>query len=294
MFSKRDIMNMEGIMVLQAIKDNAGKRNAAKRLNTSVDTLNKYLMNLEAELGVSLVSSDEKGCKLTEYGEKVLEVTGNIKKSLQQAYSVVETEKTIKGDVRIAYDRNLRCNIYNRTLGDALEKHPQMAIHVDMLDSLHDMNDLSYDVYLGYNIPKGKDLVVVASKEVECGYFASFEYIQKNSIPNDLDDLAKNHRLIFRHDTWKECETSKYLVSKAKKAVCYSNSVYVIKKMVMGGAGISVMPVYFAKEKAGLFYIDNIPCEQKLTMYLVSHRSVKDLPKVRVVLDYYQSIINEI
>ena len=28
MFSKRDIMNMEGIMVLQAIKDNAGKRNA--------------------------------------------------------------------------------------------------------------------------------------------------------------------------------------------------------------------------------------------------------------------------
>ena len=58
MFSKRDIMNMEGIMVLQAIKDNAGKRNAAKRLNTSVDTLNKYLMNLEAELGVTLVSSD--------------------------------------------------------------------------------------------------------------------------------------------------------------------------------------------------------------------------------------------
>ena len=294
MFSKRDLMNMEGIMVLQAIKDNAGKRNAAKRLNTSVDTLNKYLMNLEAELGVPLVSSDERGCTLTDYGEKVVEVAGSIKKSLQQAYSVVDPDRKVKGEVKIAYDRNLRCNIYNKTLGDALAAHPDMSIHVDMLDYVPDLSHLSYDIYLGYEVPKGKDLVVVASKEVECGYFASFDYIQKNSFPKDLEDLAKNHRLIFKHNEWKDYETSRYLVQKAKKAVCYSNSTYVINKMVMGGAGISIMPVYFAKEKAGLVYIDNIPCEPKLTMYLVSHRSVKDILKVRVALDYYIDIINSI
>ena len=292
MFSKRDIMNMEGIMVLQAIKDNAGKRNAAKRLNTSVDTLNKYLVNLEAELGVTLVSSAEKGCKLTEFGEKVLEVTGSIKRSLQQAYSVVDTDKTVKGEVRIAYDNNLRCNLYNKTLGEALAKYPDMSVHVDMLNTVPDLSHLSYDIYLGYDIPKGKDLVVLASKEVECGYFASFDYVQQNSFPKDLDDLAQNHRLIFKHGEWKNYETSRYLVKNAKKAICYSNSTYVIKKMVMGGVGISIMPIYFAVEKAGLVYMDNIPCESKLTMYLVSHRSVKDLPKVRVALEYYMELFD--
>lgn len=206
MFSKRDLMNMEGIMVLQAIKDNAGKRNAAKRLNTSVDTLNKYLMNLEAELGVPLVASDERGCTLTEFGEKVLEVTVDIKRSLQQAYSVVDTARTVKGEVRIAYDNNLRCNLYNKTLGEALAKYPDMSVHVDMLNMVPDLSHLSYDIYLGYDIPKGKDLVVLASKEVECGYFASFDYIQQNSFPKDIDDLAKNHRLIFKHGEWKNYE----------------------------------------------------------------------------------------
>ena len=64
MFSKKDLMNMEGIMMLHAIKKSSGKRNAAKFLNTSIDTLNKYLNNLESELGVKLVASDEKGCKI--------------------------------------------------------------------------------------------------------------------------------------------------------------------------------------------------------------------------------------
>ena len=60
----------------------------------------------------------------------------------------------------------------------------------------------------------------------------------------------------------------------------------------MGGVGISIMPVYFAVEKAGLVYMDNIPCEAKLTMYLVSHRSVKDIPKVRVALEHYMELFD--
>ena len=36
MFSKKDLMNMEGIMMLHAIKKSSGKRNAAKFLNTSL------------------------------------------------------------------------------------------------------------------------------------------------------------------------------------------------------------------------------------------------------------------
>lgn len=74
MFSKRDLMNMKGIMMLHAIKKYGGKRTAAKFLNTSIDTLNKYLSNLENELGVKLVASDEKGCFLTPKGEQVTEM----------------------------------------------------------------------------------------------------------------------------------------------------------------------------------------------------------------------------
>ena len=153
-------MNMEGIMMLHAIKRSAGKRNAAKFLNTSIDTLNKYLNNLETELGVKLVASAEKGCTLTEKGERVVEIADVIKKNLQQAYAVAPLEKNVKGEVRIAYERDARSNMYVY-LGDLLTQYPDISLYIDTFDEVPDMNKMSYDICISYNIPKGDDTVIV-------------------------------------------------------------------------------------------------------------------------------------
>ena len=78
------------------LKKSSGKRNAAKFLNTSIDTLNKYVNNLESELGVKLVASDEKGCTLTPKGEKVVAIADVLKQHLQQAYAIVPSETNVK------------------------------------------------------------------------------------------------------------------------------------------------------------------------------------------------------
>ena len=45
--NKKDVMNIEGLFILSAIARNSGKRQASKEYNTSVDTINKYIDNLE-------------------------------------------------------------------------------------------------------------------------------------------------------------------------------------------------------------------------------------------------------
>ena len=132
MFSKKDLMNMEGIMMLHAIKKSSGKRNAAKFLNTSIDTLNKYVNNLESELGVKLVASDEKGCTLTPKGEKVVAIADVLKQHLQQAYAIVPSETNVKGEVRIAYERDARSNMYV-CLEELLEQSPDLSLFIDTL-----------------------------------------------------------------------------------------------------------------------------------------------------------------
>ena len=160
MFTKRDLMNMEGIMMLHAIKKSAGKRNAAKFLNTSVETLNKYLNNLEHELGVKLVSSYERGCILTEKGEAVVEIADIIKQNLQQAYAVVPLEDDVRGEVRIAYERDARSNMFV-CLAEVLEQYPDITLYIDTVDTVPDMTKMAYDICMCYSVPRGDDLVVV-------------------------------------------------------------------------------------------------------------------------------------
>jgi len=293
MFSKKDLMNMEGIMMLHAIKKYSGKRNAAKFLNTSIDTLNKYLNNLESELGVKLVSSDEKGCRLTEKGEKVVEIADHIKMHLQQAYAIVPAETTIKGEVRVAYERDVRSNMYVY-LGELLEQSPELSVYIDTFDQAPDMSKMTYDISMSYSIPRGDDLVVVYSKKVSFGFFASSDYLVRHSYPKDMADLLKNHRLLVKNSGWWQSNEGKRTLQKAEKGICFSNSTFVINDLAISGSGIAIMPMNFVRGGHGMVCLDNIPCEVEAEIYLITHRSIKDIPKIRTVLNNYKKILEQL
>ncbi len=293
MFSKKDLMNMEGIMMLHAIKKSSGKRNAAKFLNTSIDTLNKYLNNLESELGVKLVASDEKGCTLTEKGEKVVEIADIIKQNLQQAYAIVPTETDVKGEVRIAYERDARSNMYV-CLGELLEQSPSLSLYIDTFDKAPDMNKMAYDVCISYSVPRGDDLVVVYSRKIKFGFFASSEYLAKHSYPQDREDLLKNHRLLIKNEGWWQTPEAKKMLQKAQKGICFSNSTFVVNDLAISGSGVAVMPMNFIRGGHGMVCLDNIPCNIEATLYLITHRSIKDIPKIRTVLNYYKKMLEKL
>lgn len=293
MFSKRDLMNMEGIMMLHAIQKYGGKRTAAKFLNTSIDTLNKYLSNLENELGVKLVASDEKGCFLTPNGEQVTEIAEEIKNNLQQAYNVAPISSDIKGEVKIIYESNVRSNFYIRHLRDFLDKYSNLSIFVDTCNLVPNMSNLDYDICLSYHIPKGNDLVVVAERKTPCGFFASQKYLENHDYPQNIEDILLYHRLILKRDCKKWVEEAPKFMRNARR-LFLSNSTFAVNDMIMNGGGIGIMPTNFAKEGVGLVCLDNIPCETNSIIYLVTHDSIKDIPKIRVVLNYYKDILKNL
>jgi len=283
-------MNVEGIMMLHAIQKVAGKRNAAKYLHTSIDTLNKYLGNLETELGVKLVASDEKGCLLTPKGKKVVEIAELIKGNLQQVYAVAPLDADIKGEVRVAYDSNVRSNLYTMNLQNFLDKYPRLSVFMDSFYCTPDMSNLGYDISLSYHIPKGEDLVVITERETPCCFYASKVYLENHGCPHTMDDILTNHRLVLKQDCWKWVKDGRALFQKACKGLCVSNSTFVVNDIVLNGGGIGIMPVNCMLERQGLVRLD-VPCVASSTIYLVSHRTVKDLPKVRALLDYYKDLL---
>ena len=293
MFSKKDLMNLESIVMLYAVKKHAGKIHAARRLSTSIDTLNKYLERLEGDLGTKLISINDRRCSLTVNGEKVAEVAEQIIGCLHKAYAVVSMEAEVKGEVRVAYDRNVRCNMYAKNLSKFLDTYPDISMVIDTFDMVPDLSDISYDLCLTYDIPKGDDLTIILARNVSCGFFASSAYLKTHHYPQNIDDLLDNHRLVLRN-SWKINGTIKHLLQKAQKPPCISNSSFVVNDIIVNGGGVGIMPLSFTKDGLGLVCLDNIKCDAMLTVYLLSHKSVKDIPKVRVVLEYYKNLLQNL
>ena len=83
MISKQDIAKLEGLLMLVALAENNSKKKVAESLSLSVDTLNKYLADLEKELGIKLVTSNGRGSVLTHEAQHIIKMGFDVKKVIR-------------------------------------------------------------------------------------------------------------------------------------------------------------------------------------------------------------------
>lgn len=295
MFSKKDKTILEGLMILGSIKKHATKAATAKALNTSADTLNKYLSYLETEFNTKLVSTTERGCSLTPDGIKLAELADQLKNCLYQIYAAQTSQTdTLSGEIRIAYDKDIRCNLQTRKIQEFYSSYPGVSIIADTYDNTPDIAHLGYDICLSCGIPPGNDIVIIASRQITCGYFASAYYLATHTLPRDEEDIFKNHRLILKKDYWNRIENNNKLLGSSAYKPFVSNSTIILTELVANSCGIAVMPLYFARNCPGLVHLEHIKCAAFVTIYLTSQRFIKDIPKVRTALDYYKQLFKNL
>ena len=294
MYSKKDLSIIEGIMMLNAVKEHSSKRLAAKYLNVSLDTLDKYLHMLEGELGTKLLIATGRGCYLTKFGEQVLRNIILLKKCVNNICMMKEIDNHICGKVDIAYDINVRGNFPSNSIHNLFKKYPEITLQICSTIGVPDMSHINHDICLSYEIPKGEDLVVICSRTIPCKFFASSEYLKLNSRPQTLQDLILNHRLILRQDNWKDLNHFAQIDEKQCKGVSLTDSAFVVSDVAANSGGIGVMPYYQNTIEQRLVCLDNLECPAANTLYLISHKTRKDIPRVRAVLNYYKDIIDNL
>lgn len=289
MFSKKDLSNLEGVFMLSAVDGFGGKRKAAEALGTSIDTINKYIENLEANLGLKLIYSSDRGSKLTMDGGRVIKCMTKMQDALRELYKIPGKQGIVKGEVRVAMNPGVRASMRSAKFTEFFEKYPELSVVTLTTEGDPDMRDHSYDLGICYDLSPNSNLVLICRKQIYCGFFASAEYLAKHGYPQNREDMMENHKVVVRcHDgavsnLWKE------ILRDAKHKVYGSNSLWDINDVVQSGVGIGVMPLYFAEE--GIVCLDNIKCNCDLYFNLVAHSDTKDLPKNRAVIDFYKEML---
>lgn len=296
MITKRDINNIESLLLLLAVTQYANKRKASKALNMSVDTINKYIDNLEQDLSLKLLYSDSRGTNLTENGKKVLESALRITDIIHTMYSAtIENTDMLSdcsGTVRVAMSLGINANLRPSCVKDFFDQYPNITIISTVTTGAPQLDDMTYDIGLTNKEPTSPNIVIIRELTVECGFFASPEYLDTHGYPRDFNDMLAKHHIVTTVDTLSYINGWKDALKKAAFVSINTTSHNSLVALVHAGIGIAVLPLFYKRE--GLVCLDNLPCESSLKFYLCAHKNVKDIPRVRAVINFYTAMLDKI
>ncbi len=290
----KDINLLQAICYLQIIEKYAGKKQAAQRFGVSIDTLNKYIDNLEQELGYKVLSSNVRGSFLTPRGKELLKKSAIIESVLDDVKSNAEEGKEIAGEVRVAISSIAASALFSKDLVSFQEQYPQIKL-LHLIRNEDGQNAVPFsdvDIALSLSLPTDSDSVVICSKKIEFGFFAAPQYISKYGCPQNMEDLIANHQIVNKIGYEKYIEGWADVLKKAKSNNFATNVSYYMYEVLKNGLGIGIMPLRFKQE--GMFYLEHLPCESNISLHLITHLGCKDIPKNRAVLNYYKDLLQEL
>lgn len=292
--NRKDLDLLEAISTLKTIDKCSGKKQAAQEFGVSVDTLNKYIDNLENEVGYKVLASSGRGSYLTSRGTGLVEKAAAIESILDSIKVGFSDKKDISGEVRVGMSLMISSILMPHDINEFFMRYPNISlIGTVVLDSdINDSKISNVDIALTFEVPSSPDLVVIHSKKIELGYFASPQYLSRYGYPVDLEDMQNNHRILSKLDSEKYIKGWGEFLKKAKYK-CYStNSTFALYEVLRNGLGIGLMPLRYKDE--GMVCLDNIKCESNVVFYLVTHTNSKNIPKIRAVLNYYKELMDNI
>lgn len=183
MISKKDIANLESILLLRAVEQHAGKRKASEALNTSVDTINKYLDNLEQELGVKLLSTSSRGSNLTNVARRIADKAGKVKEILDDIYSIRHENKEVKGEVRVFLSMGFASYLVPHDLSVLFDLYPELSVNSVTTLDFPKLHEADYDIAITYANIDEQNLSLITEKKIKCRLFciAAVPYPQRIS-----------------------------------------------------------------------------------------------------------------
>ena len=295
MLTKKDINKMSGLLYLLSVTQNKSKRKASESLSTSIDTLNKYISELEQDLGLKIFSNDGHGSIISPQGQEVLVLAEELNEILRRLNGIALSSNQIGGQVKIGVEEGVSQTLFNNKIIDFFMNYPDLHIVSSCCENVNQINLHTIDVLLSYTMPSSNTMSLCHSSVLPCGLFASKSYIDKFGFPNTLHELVNEHHFcenpnyIRQIQGWKEFR-------KLLRHISYSaNSVYMVNNMVSAGGGIGLLPLHHKHDN--LLNIGQCLTETGIdfsyNIHLLAHPKTLAYPKIAAVLNLLQQVMSE-
>jgi DNA-binding transcriptional LysR family regulator len=275
----------DDIYVFTKVAEHKSITAASVKLGMSKQTISRKISKLEESLSVLLIARTTRSFELTSAGSKYYSHCAGIFKEVEKVNDVItEFHNRPSGTVKLGTPGYFPCCLFSSALTLYMEENTGISIQLSYHCKDSDLANNYIDI--AFRIGRLNDSSMIARKigKIKLIYVASSEYLQKQGIPSNLDDL-KHHKIIevdsFHH--------SKNNTFKQKLTSC---NFYFAKDFALSGFGLAVMPQCIVNEEINQGKLVALDCDSfsiEEDVYIV-YLATRHLPRqVRGLIDYLAS-----
>ncbi|HEY1942908.1 MAG TPA: LysR family transcriptional regulator [Roseiarcus sp.] len=232
-------------------------RRAAEKLNVASSAVNRQILKLEAELGVSLFERRGDGVRLTPAGEQLLRHTRNTLAEWRRTRSEISAiSGEIGGEVRITAIPAMLVRVVPRAVETIAAKHPNISfrvIDVDPDEHVEEMRAGRPDIALMFIDKRYRQYEIAARLKTALGAIVRADHPLARAESLTLTDCAA-YPVVMLADPWflDVASEAEFIQSGAQFTPrITSNSMILMKQAIKAGLGVGFFtPVGFVDEIA--------------------------------------------
>ena len=261
---------------------------AGKALGTSQSTVHRRLDELERRLGRPLVTRQNTGYRLTEYGNTLLKYAERIEAAVEDFQRRArDVERDLKGVIRVTCPEPI---VYRMTQSSLIERfhgrYPQLRVEFLTSDRYLDLSKGEVDVAFRSG-DTDDDLVGRKIADSIWAVYASRSYIERHGRPERIEDLSR-HSLVGFDETLANHRAAKWLKEVAPDAQmsARNNSVLGLVYAVKSGVGLGPLPTALGDAEPDLVRVLGPIPELARSWRILTHPDIRRTPRIAAFFDF--------
>lgn len=289
------VMDTENLRFLLEVARTGRLRDAAASLKVDETTVSRRISRLEQDLGVRMFDRTPHGWRITESARLVIPHAEAIESSVSRALeAVVSRSGDLSGTARILAPDGFGANVLVPGLRPLLDAQPGLSLEVITATSHDLITARDFDVAVTLERPSPRSAAVRHLADYELQFYASRDYLERHGTPQSVDELRRDHDLIWYVDALLDVAPLRILDELLPRASARMQTTNITghHSAARAGLGVALLPTYIGAADAELVSV--LPHELRIsrTYWLVVPRDLTELLRVREITQAIQVLVS--
>jgi DNA-binding transcriptional LysR family regulator len=240
---------MDDLLVFSAVARERSFTRAAAKLGVSQSALSRIIRELEARLGLRLLSRTTRSVAPTEAGERLLKNVGPHLDQIEVELAALgELREKPAGTFRITTGDHAAETVLWPKLARFLPGHPDIKVEITLDYGLTDIVAQKYDAGVRFGEQVAKDMIAVRiGPDMGMAVVGAPSYLQCRPLPHVPQDLMQHTCIPIRLPTygglyaWEFEKDGRELKVRAEGQLVF-NSVFQVLNAALAGFGLAYVP----------------------------------------------------
>jgi DNA-binding transcriptional LysR family regulator len=277
-------MEWSDLHLFLAVVRSGSVRAAARALRIDPSTVSRRVAALEQAVGTRLFERTGEGLLLTASGQQMFQSSERVDGVIDElARRIAGHDRRLGGVVRITFPGSLAA-MTHRAIAALVERHPALEVEMSGLDAPVAVDGRQADIAIRVADQPPEHLVGRRVAAVAGALYASRAYLEQR--PEPL--AAPSHSWV----DWDRRISSKPAIAWVgqrfpdRRIAVRGLSTTDVLHAVLAGAGIGPLPCFVADTEPSLVRLVDAPSSVWSSVWLLTHRELRSVARVRVVLDH--------